>query len=552
MTRHIFITGGVVSSLGKGLTSASLALLLARRGYRIRMQKLDPYLNVDPGTMSPYQHGEVYVTADGAETDLDLGHYERFTGTTCSRASNYTTGRIYSSVISKERAGRYLGKTVQVIPHITDEIQEAIRSIEGPDVDIALTEIGGTVGDIESLPYLEAIRQFRHAIGRSQGLFIHLTLVPFIKAAGEMKTKPSQQSVGILRTIGIIPDILVCRCERAMAQDHKDKLALFCGVDRNLVIEEQDVKHSIYEVPLELAKQDVDVYILEKLQLHVNPLNMGDWQAMVDTLIRPPNGEVEIAVVGKYITLRDAYKSIYEALTHGGIANGVRVKIRMVESEDIERQGAPALLEGVDGILVPGGFGDRGIEGKIAAIGQARRNQIPFFGICLGMQCAVTEFARSVGGMADANSTEFAPRTAHPVIDLMETQRAVTDKGGTMRLGAYPCRLAPDTRARAAYGAEEISERHRHRYEFNNAFRQTLADQGLVFSGLSPDGRLVEMVELRDHPWFVGCQFHPEFQSTPLQAHPLFRDFIAAAVRRRGPAAPRTPSRRGAKGAAAS
>jgi CTP synthase len=548
MTRHIFITGGVVSSLGKGLTSAALALLLTRRGYRIRMQKLDPYLNVDPGTMSPYQHGEVYVTADGAETDLDLGHYERFTSTVCSKDSNYTSGRIYGSVISKERAGAYLGKTVQVIPHITDEIKEAIRSIEGPDVDIALTEIGGTAGDIESLPFLEAIRQYRHEIGRSQGMFIHLTLVPYLKAAGEMKTKPSQQSVGILRTIGIIPDILVCRCERAMSQDHKDKLALFCGVERNLVIEEQDVRHSIYEVPLELAKQDVDVYILEQLQLHVNPLNMGDWQTMVDTLIRPPNGEVEIAVVGKYITLRDAYKSIYEALTHGGIANGVRVKIRMVESEDVERKGAASLLEGVDGILVPGGFGDRGIEGKIAAIGHAREHRIPFFGICLGMQCAVTEFARTVCGMAGANSTEFAPQTEYPVIDLMETQKTVTQKGGTMRLGAYPCKVPADTRARAAYGAEQITERHRHRYEFNNAFRQVLADQGLVFSGLSPDGHLVEIVELRDHPWFVGCQFHPEFQSTPLKAHPLFRDFVAAAAQRRSPGAPRNTGRRAAKG----
>ncbi len=532
MTKHIFVTGGVVSSLGKGLTAASLALLLQRRGYRVRMQKLDPYLNVDPGTMSPYQHGEVYVTIDGAETDLDLGHYERFTGTCCTKASNYTTGRIYSDVISREREGGYLGKTVQVIPHITDEIKKAIRSLDAQDVDIAITEIGGTAGDIESLPFLEAIRQYRQEIGRQNGLFVHITLVPYIKAAGEMKTKPSQQSVGILRTIGIIPDILICRCERHMKDDHKDKLALFCNVARNLVIEETDVAHSIYEVPVELARQDVDVYVLEMLNLHVNPLNINDWKAMVDRLINPPNGDIEIAVVGKYISLKDSYKSIYESLTHGGIAGGVRVTVRMLESEDIEKKGANALLSGVHGVLVPGGFGNRGIEGKIEAVRYARENDVPFFGLCLGMQCSVMEFARNVCGMKGANSTEFDDKTQYPVIDLMEEQKSVTRKGGTMRLGAYPCVLSENTKAFEAYKAPEISERHRHRFEFNNSFREQMEDKGMVFSGLSPDGKLVEIVELKGHPWFVACQFHPEFHSTPLNAHPLFRDFVAASLTR--------------------
>lgn len=533
-TRHIFVTGGVVSSLGKGLTSAALALLLRQRGYRVKMQKLDPYLNVDPGTMSPYQHGEVYVTVDGAETDLDLGHYERFTGVPCTRHSNYTSGSIYRAVISREREGGYLGKTVQVIPHITDEIKAAIRSLDGDDVDIAITEIGGTAGDIESLPFLEAIRQFRHEIGRRNGLFIHLTLVPYIKAAGEMKTKPSQQSVGILRTIGIIPDILICRCEHPMTAEHKAKLALFCDVDENKVIEEKDVDHSIYEVPLELARQDVDVYIMEMLGLHVNSLDISEWKAMVDTLITPPQGTVEIAVVGKYIGLRDSYKSIYESLTHGGIANKVKVKIRMVESEDIEKSGAAALLDGVCGVLIPGGFGDRGIEGKIQAIRYARENDIPFFGICLGMQCATIEYARNVCGMAGANSTEFAPDTAYPVIDMMIEQKKVTEKGGTMRLGAYPCRIAEGTVAHQLYGHVDIQERHRHRYEFNNKYREKMQKAGLVFSGMCPGRDLVEIIELREHPWFVACQFHPEFQSTPLRAHPLFRGFVEAAVRQRG------------------
>lgn len=533
MTKHIFVTGGVVSSLGKGLTAASLALLLQRRGYKVCLQKMDPYLNVDPGTMSPFQHGEVYVTVDGAETDLDLGHYERFTGVYCTKSSNYTTGRIYSAVIQRERAGGYLGKTVQVIPHVVDEIKAAIRSLDADDVDIVITEIGGTVGDIESLPFLEAIREFRQEIGKDNGMFVHVTLVPYIKAAKELKTKPSQQSVSILRTIGIMPDMLVCRCERSLSEEHKMKLAMFCNVDRELVIEEKDVENSIYEVPLDLAKQDVDVYVIEKLKLHVKRLDMRDWEKMVRTLISPQNGDVEIAVVGKYIGLQDSYKSIYESLTHGGIASSVKVKIRMIESEDIEKNGADSVLIGVDGILVPGGFGDRGIEGKIHAVKFARENNIPFFGICLGMQCAVMEFARNVCCLGKANSSEFDKDSPHPVIDLMEEQKKVTDKGGTMRLGAYPCVLIKDTKAHSAYGHDKISERHRHRYEFNNTYRDQLKEKGLVLSGLSPDDSLVEIVELRDHPWFVACQFHPEFQSTPLKAHPLFREFIAASVIKR-------------------
>lgn len=530
MTKHIFVTGGVVSSLGKGLTAASVALLLKRRGYSVRLQKLDPYLNVDPGTMSPYQHGEVYVTVDGAETDLDLGHYERFTGVDCTRASNYTTGSIYSAVINREREGGYLGSTVQVIPHIVDEIKKAISSLDSEDTDIVITEIGGTVGDIESLPFLEAIREYRQEIGRGNALFVHVTLVPYIKAAGELKTKPSQQSVSLLRSIGIIPDILICRCEHSLEEEHRKKLALFCNVDEELVIEEKDVEHSIYEVPLELTKQDVDIYIAEKLGLHVSKIDMSDWQDMVDTLVHPENGEVEIAVVGKYISLQDSYKSIYEALTHGGIANSVKVNIRMVESEDVEKEGAEKLLGGVDGILVPGGFGDRGIEGKIQSVQYARENRIPFFGICLGMQCAVMEFARNVCGLEGANSAEFDPDTPHPVIDLMEEQKKVTDMGGTMRLGHWDCLLEKGTRAHKAYQNTDIKERHRHRYEFNDVYKGQLVEKGLVISGTSPKSGLVEVVELKEHPWFVACQYHPEFQSRPLEAHPLFREFIASAM----------------------
>lgn len=536
MAKHIFVTGGVVSSLGKGLTAASVALLLQRRGYNVRLQKLDPYLNVDPGTMSPYQHGEVYVTADGAETDLDLGHYERFTGRPCTRHSNYTTGRIYSAVIAREREGGYLGKTVQVVPHITDEIKKSIRAaaMEDKDIDIVITEIGGTAGDMESQPFLEAIRQYRQEIGRENGLFVHITLVPYIRAAGEMKTKPSQQSAGILRSIGIFPDILICRCEQPLTDEHKDKLALFCNVERNMVIEERDVEHSIYEVPIELAKQDLDVYILERLGLHVNPLDIADWRAMVQRLVLPPNKNVEIAVVGKYIGLRDSYKSVYEALTHGGLANNAGIRLRMVESEDIEEKGAANLLEHVDGILVPGGFGNRGIEGKIAAAGYARTNKIPFLGICLGMQCAVIEFARNVCGMQDANSAEFDQATPFPVISLMEDQAEISRKGGTMRLGSYPCAIAKKTLAFEAYGVRETGERHRHRFEFNNSYKTAMQEQGLVFSGTSPDAKLVEIIEVKDHPWYVACQFHPEFQSTPLSAHPLFAAFINAALVRRG------------------
>lgn len=531
MTKHIFITGGVVSSLGKGITAASVAMLLRNRGYRVRMQKLDPYLNVDPGTMSPYQHGEVYVTDDGAETDLDLGHYERFAGITCKKSSNYTTGRIYSAVINRERQGGYLGGTVQVIPHITNEIKAAIASLDADDVDIAITEIGGTAGDIESLPFLEAIRQFKVEAGAGNALFMHLTLVPYIKAAGEMKTKPSQQSVGILRGIGIIPDMLVCRCEKHMADEHIEKLALFCNVAKDLVIEEKDVDNNIYEVPVELAKQELDLKVLKFFGLPEKSLDLTDWNKMLEKVITPKKGTLEIAVVGKYMSLQDAYKSIYEALTHAGIDNDVRVNVRQVEAEDIEEKNAENLLSGVDGILVPGGFGDRGVQGKIDAIKYARENKIPFLGICLGMQCVVIEFARNVCGLKDANSAEFDEKTLNNVIDLMVEQKAVTAKGGTMRLGAYPCKLNEGTNSYKAYGKVDISERHRHRYEFNNKFKDILESNGLVIAGTSPDGGLVEVVELADHPWFTACQYHPEFKSTPLKSNPLFKDFIEASLK---------------------
>ncbi len=534
MTKHIFITGGVVSSLGKGITAASIAMLLESRGYRVGMQKLDPYLNVDPGTMSPYQHGEVYVTDDGAETDLDLGHYERFAGITCSKASNYTTGKIYSSVIARERQGGYLGGTVQVIPHITNEIKAAIASLHSENLDIAITEIGGTAGDIESLPFLEAIRQFHHEFGENNSIFIHLTLVPYIRAAGELKTKPSQQSVGILREIGIIPHILVCRCEQPMQEDHMAKLALFCNVKRENVIEELDVKHSIYEVPLELAEQHLDTSILRLLNLPERASDVTEWKKMLATVLNPRNGEVEIAVVGKYISLRDAYKSIYEALSHAGIANSLKVKFRPIEAEELDSGNADELFKGIHGILVPGGFGDRGVPGKIKAVRYAREHRIPFFGICLGMQCAVIEFARDVCGMQGADSTEFNPNTPYPVIDLMEEQKNITAKGGTMRLGAYPCVLKKGTKAEQVYGASTISERHRHRYEFNARFAPEIEAKGLKIVGTSPDGKLPEMVELDNHPWFVACQFHPEFKSTPLKSHPLFRGFIRAALDFRG------------------
>lgn len=529
MTKHIFITGGVVSSLGKGITGAALAMLLEQRGYRVAMQKLDPYLNVDPGTMSPYQHGEVFVTDDGAETDLDLGHYERIAGVNCTKESNFTSGKIFSNVIARERAGGYLGGTVQVVPHITDEIKLAMSSLHRPGIDIAISEIGGTAGDIESLPFLEAARQFRLEAGAGEAIFIHLTLVPYIRAAGELKTKPSQHSVAILRGIGITPDLLVCRTEVPLDVDHFRKLSLFCNVPENCVIEEQDVKHSIYEVPLELARQELDLRTLELLRLEPRTLEFDDYRQWLDGVLHP-ECSCTIAVVGKYIKHQDAYKSIYEALRHAGIKYRANVHVRQVEAEELENGDPAEMLGGVDGILVPGGFGGRGIGGKIRAIEYARIHRIPFLGICLGMQCAVIEFARNVLGWKDADSSEFSETTTHPVIDLMEHQRTVSAKGGTMRLGAYPCTLRDDTRSAASYGKREISERHRHRYEFNPAFRADLESAGLTIAGTSPDGMLVEVVEVADHPWFVGCQFHPEFKSRPRLPHPLFDGFIEAAL----------------------
>ncbi len=529
MTKYIFVTGGVVSSLGKGLTSAAIGLLLESHGFKVALQKLDPYLNVDPGTMSPYQHGEVYVTDDGTETDLDLGHYERFTRAKLTRDSNYTTGKIYNEVISKERRGDYLGSTVQVIPHITDEIKRCIENMDDGEADVIISELGGTVGDIEGQPFLEAIRQFGLEKGRENVMFIHLTLLPYLSASGEVKTKPTQHSVGKLREIGILPDILVCRTEKEMEEEHRRKIALFCNVPVDAVIEERDVDHSIYEVPMVLREQKLDSQILSHLQLPEGSGDLAEWKEMVDTVCSLTR-TTEVTVVGKYIELTDAYKSIYEALTHAGIAHNVDVKFRKVSSEAVEKEGVEALLEGSQAILVPGGFGDRGIEGKISAIRYARENSIPFLGICLGMQCACIEFGRNVMGLEGAHSSEFDKNSPHPVIDLMEDQNDVTEKGGTMRLGAYPCDLADGTIARKAYGADLVHERHRHRYEFNNSYRQQFEDAGGVFSGLSPDGNLVEIFELPGHPWFVSCQFHPEFQSRPVSAHPLFRDFVRASL----------------------
>ena len=529
MAKHIFVTGGVFSSLGKGLTSASIGMLLEHRGLRVRLQKFDPYINVDPGTMSPYQHGEVYVLDDGAETDLDLGHYERFTNAVLTRDCNYTTGKIYLSVIQKEREGKfYEGRTVQVIPHVTDEIKAAVLKLATDDVDVVITEIGGTVGDIESLPFLEAIRQFALDVGRENCLYIHLTLVPYLKAAAELKTKPTQHSVGALRQIGIQPDVLICRTEHPISNDDKDKIALFCNVERKAVIEERDKEYSIYEVPLSLVNNGLDEIIVKRLGLKCAPLVIDDWRELVDRL-RHPDHEVRIAVVGKYMKHRDAYKSVYESLDHAGIANRARVIVQRVEAEEVSGRGADGILGGVDGILVPGGFGMRGVEGKIEAIRYARTRGIPYFGICLGMQCAAVEFARNVLGFEDANSTEFEKTTQHPVISLMEDQSKVRQRGGTMRLGAWPCLLAPQSRAREAYGADLVHERHRHRYEFNNGYRKAFDQAGFIPTGLSPDGSLVEIVELPEHPWFVSVQFHPEFKSKPTRAHPLFRDFIAAA-----------------------
>lgn len=532
-TKFIFITGGVLSSLGKGLAAASVAALLECRGLRVTNQKLDPYINVDPGTMSPFQHGEVFVTDDGAETDLDLGHYERFTMTRMGKMNNLTTGQVYFSVISKERKGEYLGKTVQVIPHITDEIKGFIKK-NACGFDVAIVEIGGTVGDIESLPFLEATRQFRNEVGRENALFIHLTWVPYIKTAGEVKTKPTQHSVKSLREIGIQPDILLCRTEEYLTEDIKAKIALFCNVEVSAVFTAKDVQ-CIYEVPLVFHREGVDEKIVELLNIWTGRPNLKPWEEVVDKLTHPEQ-EVTIAIVGKYVNYRDSYKSLNEALVHGGIANNCRVNLRFVDAEQIEKEGAGCLLDGADGILIPGGFGERGIAGMIEAVRLARTQGLPFFGICLGMQVAVIEYARNVGLLQEANSSEFNGETPHPVIDLLPGQRQVTEKGATMRLGAYPCRLTVGSLAYEAYGQEEISERHRHRYEFNNAYREVLQKGGLKITGTSPDGGLVEIVEIEGHPWFLGCQFHPEFKSRPTEPHPLFRGFIQAALKRkRGP-----------------
>jgi CTP synthase len=532
MTKHIFVTGGVVSSLGKGLTSASIGMLLEQRGLRVRMQKLDPYINVDPGTMSPYQHGEVYVLDDGSETDLDLGHYERFTNSPLTRDANYTTGQIYLSVINKERRGEFLGKTVQVIPHITNEIKSVIHKLAGEDVDVVITEIGGTVGDIESQPFLEAIRQFSLDVGKENCLYIHLTLVPYLKAAGELKTKPTQHSVRELRQIGIQPDVLICRTERSISHADREKIALFCNVPIEAVIEEKDKTFSIYEVPLSLVENRLDEQICKKLDLPLGELDLDDWHDLLHRL-RNPEHELTIAVVGKYAEHSDAYKSIYEALDHAGIAHRSQIRIQRIQSEAIEKEGPERLLSGIDGLLVPGGFGERGIEGKVQAIRFARERNIPFFGICLGMQCAVIEFARNVIGLTDAHSTEFNKDTPHPVICLLDEQKTITDKGGTMRLGAQDARLEPDSHSFECYQSDEISERHRHRYEFNNVYRQQFEAHDAQIAATSPDGTLVEIVEIPGHPWFVAVQFHPEFKSKPTRPQALFAGFIGAAVERR-------------------
>ncbi len=531
MTKFIFVTGGVVSSLGKGIAAASIGCLLEARGLRVTQQKFDPYINVDPGTMSPFQHGEVFVTDDGAETDMDLGHYERFTRATMTRANNFTTGRIYLSVIEKERRGDYLGQTVQVIPHITTEIKEAIQSV-AHGVDVVIVEIGGTVGDIESLPFLEAIRQMRYEVGRSNVMFIHVTLVPFIQAAGELKSKPTQHSVKDLLSIGIQPDVLICRTDREIPRGIKEKIALFCNVAEEAVITAEDVS-TVYEVPLKFAEQRLDELILGRLGLTAGEADLRAWRRMVD-IIRHPDDAVTVGIVGKYVGSRESYKSLTEALLHGGIANRLRVDIRWIEAEDLtvdERW--ESRLHDVDAILVPGGFGKRGIDGMLRAIGYARRHRLPFFGICLGMQCACIELARTTAELSDADSTEFDPDTRHPIFFLLRDLIGVEDMGGTMRLGAYPCRLEPGSQVAAIYQTTEISERHRHRYEFNTEYEPHLARLGLRVVGRSPDGRFVEMVERDDHPWFIGCQFHPEYKSRPHMPHPLFVSFVAAARRYR-------------------
>lgn len=534
MSKYIFVTGGVVSSLGKGITAASLGRLLKNRGYKVTIQKFDPYINIDPGTMSPYQHGEVFVTDDGAETDLDLGHYERFIDMNLSKASNVTTGKIYQSVINKERKGEYLGSTIQVIPHITNEIKDRVLRVGREDnADIVITEIGGTVGDIESQPFLEAIRQVRKDVpNRNDVLYIHVTLIPYISAAGELKTKPTQHSVKELRSIGIQPDIIVCRTEKEISDDMKRKIALFCDVDPEAVISNMTCS-TIYEVPLLLQEEGLDSIVLRKLGLEDRPCDMTEWKAMVDRILAAEK-QVDIALVGKYVELHDAYLSVAEALSHAGFAFGTKIRIHWVNSEELEDHldTLDDVFKGVGGIVVPGGFGSRGIEGKIASIRWAREHKVPFLGLCLGMQCAVIEFARHVCGMTDANSSEIAPDCRYPAIDLMADQEDVTEKGGTMRLGLYPCKLAAGTKARALYDNKEIVyERHRHRYEVNNEFRQAMVDKGLVIAGTSPDNRLVEMIELKDHPFFEATQAHPEFKSRPTRPHPLFKGFVEAAIK---------------------
>jgi len=526
--KYIFITGGVVSSLGKGLTAASLGALLEQRGLTTRIQKFDPYLNVDPGTMSPFQHGEVYVLDDGAETDLDLGHYERFTSGKLSRFNNLTSGQIYESVIKKERRGDYLGKTVQVIPHVTNEIKDRIYAA-GEGVNVLITEIGGTIGDIEGLPFTEAMRQFASEVGKANVLFLHMTLLPSLRAAGELKTKPTQQSVAKLREIGIQPDILVCRTEQPITEEIREKISLFCSVKKEAVIEEQDVNHSIYELPHMLKKEGLDELVISILGLDAPAPKQDDWEEVVHRLLNPKH-KIKIGMVGKYLDLQDSYLSVNESIVHGGIRNDCEVEVSYIDAEDIETKGAEELLSNLDGILVPPGFGDRGTEGKIIASRFARENNIPYFGLCLGMQIAVIDFARNQLGLTDANSTEFNPNTPHPVIDIMGEQKEIKDKGATMRLGAWPCVLEKGSLAYNAYEKESISERHRHRYEFNNQYREQLEEAGLIISGTNPDRGLVEIIEVKNHPWFVAVQFHPEFQSKPNQAHPLFASFVEAAL----------------------
>jgi CTP synthase len=526
-TKYIFVTGGVVSSLGKGLASASIGNLLENRGLTVTFLKLDPYINVDPGTMNPYQHGEVYVTDDGAETDLDLGHYERFTSVVMSQKNNSTAGKIYHSVITKERRGDYLGGTVQVVPHVTDEIKNAIQNVAN-GVDVVIVEIGGTVGDIESLPFLEAIRQFPFDVGRENVLYIHVTLVPFIKTADELKTKPTQHSVNKLREIGIQPNILLCRTDRQLTVDIKKKIALFSNLEKEAVITAKDVD-TIYDVPLVFHQEGLDERIVQQLHLNSNPPQLAPWKELVER-IRHPKHKTRIALVGKYIELKESYKSLCEALTHGGLPHHCGVEVMWVDAEEIERKGAETFLKKGDGILIPGGFGNRGIEGKIEAIRYARESKKPFLGICLGMQCAAIEFGRNVAGLKDANSSEFDPKTPHPVIDLIPSQKDLDAKGGTMRLGAYPCELKKDSLAYRAYQTDLVAERHRHRYEFNNRYLETFKKAGMTFSGLYPKEQLVEIIELQDHPWFLATQFHPEFRSRPTAPHPIFREFIKAAL----------------------